>query len=215
MASDDIDAGLGGRLPLLDPGMLKGRQRQLYQKLCSTLVSWADSSGFTGASDDGRLIGPFNPFLYSTGVTPGFLAWMQADSRHTSLGKRVHEIVILTVGAVWKSPYALYAHSAVARQAGVPEAAIQALCRGETPDELTREERLAHRFARQLITESRVDAVRYRETEAVFGPTGLVDLIYVVGMYLFTCALLNAFEIPAPSTTDTEIQANQESNHGA
>jgi hypothetical protein len=30
-----------------------------------------------------------------------------------------------------------------------------------------------------------------------FGRVGLVEMAYLVGMYLLTCALLNAFEIPA------------------
>ena len=194
----DSDARLGGRLPLLDPAKLEGEQEELYGLLSSTLVSWADESGFKGATEDGRLIGPFNPFLYSTGITPGFLAWMQAEGKRTSLGKRVHEVVILSVGAVWQSPYELYSHSAIARKVGVPEPAIHDLVRGRSSDHLTGEEQVAHRFARQLASERRVDADLYREAESVFGRVGLVDMVYLVGMYLLTCALLNAFEIPAP-----------------
>ena len=192
------DAKLGGRLPLLDPEQLEGDQAQLYETLRSTLVRWADSSGFQGETAAGKLIGPFNPYLYSTGITPGFLKWMEADGKYTSLGKRVHEVVILSVGAVWQSPYELYAHSAVARSVGLPEAAIQALVRDEPSDELTPEEQVARRFARELSSERRVGDALYREAEAVFGRQGLVDLVYLVGMYLLTCALLNAFEIPAP-----------------
>jgi hypothetical protein len=134
---DDNNTTLGGRLPLLDPKDLEGDQKKLYALLDSTLISWADASGFKGKTDDGKLIGPFNPFLYSTGITPGFLQWMQAESKHTSLDKRVHEVVILSTGAVRQSPYELYAHSAVAREAGVPEAAIHwpnGSCRYGLPD---------------------------------------------------------------------------------
>jgi 4-carboxymuconolactone decarboxylase len=194
----DAEATLGGRLPLIDPSTLHGAQKDLYDTLRSTLISWADINGFTGMTDDGKLIGPFNPYLYSTGITPGFLAWMQADSKHTTLDKQTHEVVILTVGAIWKSPYEMYAHSAVARHVGLPEAAIEGLCRGETPDELTEGQRLAHRVARQLTREYKVDEELYREAEGHFGPATLVDLVYLVGLYLLTCALLNAFEIPKP-----------------
>ena len=193
--TDDL---LGGRLPLLDPEALEGEQAELYRTLTTTLISWADASGFRGATDDGKLIGPFNPYLYSTGITPGFLKWMEADSKHTTLDKRVHEVVILSVGAVWRSPFELYAHSAVARKAGLPEAAIAALVRGESSDELTAEEKVAHRFARQLAGERRVDRDLYGEAEAAFGRRGLVDMSFLIGLYLLTCAQLNVFEIPAP-----------------
>lgn len=195
---EDNESKLGGRLPLLDPKQLEGDQKTLYEQMDSTLISWADTSGFKGKTNDGRLIGPFNPYLYSPGITPGFLQWMQADSKHTSLDKRVHEVVILSVGAVWKSPYELYAHSAVARKAGVPEAAVQALAAGRSSVDLSLKEQVAHRFARQLAAEYKVDGDLYREAESLFGQTGLVDMVYLVGMYLLTCALLNAFEIPAP-----------------
>ena len=192
------ESALGGRLPLIDPRTLSGDQRTLYDTLRSSLVTWADASGFRGMTDDGKLIGPFNPYLYSTGITPGFLAWMQADSAHTTLDKQTHEVVILTVGAVWRSPYELYAHSAVARTVGLSEQVIEGLCRGETPAELTPGQLVAHRFARQLTREQHVDDDLYREAENQFGSATLVDLVYLVGLYLLTCALLNAFEIPRP-----------------
>lgn len=194
----DKGFSLGGRLPLIDPHTLRGERKELYDTMRSTLISWADANGFTGMTDDGKLIGPFNPYLYSTGITPGFLAWMRADSAHTTLDKQTHEVVILTVGAIWQSPYELYAHSAVARHVGLSEDVIEGLCRGEAPEALTPGQLLAHRFARQLTLEHRVDNALYREAEKYFGAATLVDLVYLVGLYLLTCALLNAFDIPKP-----------------
>jgi len=59
------DRVLGGRLPLLDPKQLEGDQETLYKLLNSTFITWAEASGFKGRTDDGKLIGPFNPNLYS------------------------------------------------------------------------------------------------------------------------------------------------------
>lgn len=123
---------------------------------------------------------------------------VEAESKRTSLDQRVHEVVVLSIGAVWKSPYELYAHSAIARRAGIPKIAIRALIAGKGSEQLLPKEQVAHRFARQLATQYRVDADLYREAESLFGRAGLVDMVYLIGMYLLTCALLNAFEIPAP-----------------
>jgi 4-carboxymuconolactone decarboxylase len=57
---------------------------------------------------------------------------------------------------------------------------------------------VAYRFARHLAAERKVSDGLYREAEAIFGQAGLVDMVYLIGIYLLTCALLNAFEIPAP-----------------
>jgi 4-carboxymuconolactone decarboxylase len=195
----ESDQSLGGRLPLLDPSQLSSAQRESYERLASTMVPFADSVGFQTKTSDGRLIGPFNPALYSPGVSAGFGDFMEAEATSTSLDNRVRQVVILIVGAVWNSPYELYAHSAEARHAGLPDEVIEALVAGQLPAQLSDDEKLAARFAQQLTAERRVDAALYAEAERAYGQRALVDLTLLVGFFHTTCALLNAFEIPAPS----------------
>jgi len=168
-------------------------------------MAWGKQSGFVVKTNDGKFIGPFNPSLYSPGITEGFSNFMDAEPKYTKLDKRTRQIVILTVGGVWNSPYELYAHSAEARKVGVPEEAIQALASGESPKGLTSNELMAHRFARQLSADRRVDDDLYRKAKQAFGEEGLVDMIYLIGIYLVTCALLNGFAIPAPVSAASEV----------
>lgn len=193
---------LGGRLPLLDPSQFSAAQREAYERLAGTMEPFADSVGFETKTSDGRLIGPFNPALYSPGVSAGFGDFMEAEARSTSLDNRVRQVVILTVGAVWNSPYELYAHSAEARQVGLPDEVIEALVAGQIPEQLSDDEKLAARFAQQLSAEHRVDAALYAAAERAYGQRGLVDLTLLVGYFHTTCALLNAFDIPAPHPSD-------------
>jgi len=109
-------------------------------------------------------------------------------------------VVILAVGAVWKSNYELYAHAAAARKAGISEDAIRMLTTGGLPDELSDQEKIAQRYARQLSAERRVDAALYSAAEHAFGQRGLVEITYLTGIYHTVCGLLNAFEIPAPGS---------------
>jgi 4-carboxymuconolactone decarboxylase len=195
---------LGGRLPLLDPKELAPDQAKLYKVMENTLIAWGKQSGFEVNTSDGKFIGPFNPSLYSPGITEGFSTFMDAEPKNTKLDKRTRQVVILTVGGVWNSPYELYAHSAEARKVGLPEEAIQALASGESPKGLTSNELMAHRFARQLSADRRVDDDLYRKAKQAFGEEGLVDMVYLIGIYLVTCALLNGFEIPAPISAASE-----------
>jgi 4-carboxymuconolactone decarboxylase len=203
----ESDQRLGGRLPLLDPSQFAPAQRELYERLAPMLPPWPDSDGFQTKTSDGRLIGPFNPMLCSPGVSAGFVDFIEAEARSTSLDNRVRQVVTLAVGAVWNSPYELYAHSAEARQAGLPDEVIEALVAGGIPDQLSDDEKLAARFAQQLTAEHRVDAALYAAAERAYGQRGLVDLTLLVGYFHTTCALLNAFDIPAPQpshpTTET------------
>src|SRR5580658_2821037 len=94
MARTDL---LGGRLPLLAPSDLSSdKQKQLYERMRTHQVPWAEQHNFLAMTDDERLIGPFNPLLYSPGVGAGFLDFEAAEDASTSLDDRVRQVVILS-----------------------------------------------------------------------------------------------------------------------
>src|SRR6478672_1317288 len=101
---------------------------------------------FQSKLEDGRFIGPFNPILFSPAISSSFLELQETEQKNTSLNQRVRQVVILAVGAVWKSNYELYAHSAAARKAGISEDAIRALTTGGLPEELSDQEKIAQRY---------------------------------------------------------------------
>jgi alkylhydroperoxidase family enzyme len=189
---------LGGRLPLQDPRALGENARRLFDRIDSTMIRWADSIHFQSKTRDGRLIGPFNPVLFSPEIASRFLDLQIAEQQHTTLSDRVRQMVILAVGAVWNAPYELYAHSAAARHAGIAEDAVRKLAAGELADGVSRDEAIAYRYARELCADHRVDAALYDEAERCFGAQGLVDITVLAGIYQTVCGLLNAFDIPSP-----------------
>jgi 4-carboxymuconolactone decarboxylase len=190
---------LGGRLPLLEPEALSTQQKELYDRVIATWGAFGESAHFEVKTEDGRLIGPFNPMLYSPAISSRLLDLMDTEGNDTSLSVRVREVTILAVGAVWGSDYELYAHKGAARKAGLSENEIATLVGGELPDGLSGEEQIAHRYARQLSAEHHVDANLYRSAVEALGAQGVVDLTYLIGTYHITCSLLNSFVIPAPA----------------
>ncbi len=198
MRSAATDDALGGRLRLLSPSELSADQKRTYDVIDTEMVPWAESAGFQSKTDDGRLIGPFNSVLYST-ISPAFLALQAAEQKHTTLDERVRQVVILTVGAVWGCDYERYAHAAVARKAGIADAIIAALAKGDLADGLSAKEQLAQRFTYEITANHRIDDALYDEAQATFGPQGLVDLLYLAGCYDTISSLLNTFKVPAPA----------------
>jgi 4-carboxymuconolactone decarboxylase len=190
--------GLGGRLPLADPANLSPAQRELFDKMTSTVVPWADDTGFHSTTDDGRFIGPFNPALLDPAMTSAAAELLLGERENTSLSGRLREVVILAVGAVWQSDYELYAHTAAARKVGISEVAIRVLVSGGIPEDLSKDETIAAELTRQLSTAHRVDETLYRQAENCFGTKGLTDIVILIGIYHTVCATLNLFEIPAP-----------------
>ncbi|OBB95285.1 carboxymuconolactone decarboxylase family protein [Mycobacterium sp. 852002-40037_SCH5390672] len=191
-------SGLGGRLSLADPGALSRTQRELFDHILSTAVPWAHRSGFAATTTGGQLIGPFNPSLLNPGLATAFLELQAAEQEHTSLDERVRQVVILTVGAVWRAPYELYAHSRVAQRAGLSKTVITELAGGGEPEQLTNAQTAAHRLARQLSTSHCVDDAVYGQAERIFGESGVFDIAVLAGTYHAVCAILTAFAIPAP-----------------
>lgn len=188
----------GGRLPLVDPAMLEGAQKDLYDAINATMVPWADAAPFRSKTTDGRLIGPFNAVLFSPEIGKVFLALQAAEQKHTALSERVRQVIILTVGSVWKAPYELYAHAAVARKAGLSDETVRALAAGRSSAELSDEERAAQQFTRQLTAERRVDDKVYQAAAGYLDEKGLVDMVMLAGCYHVVCSMLNAFAVPAP-----------------
>ncbi|MCZ8381127.1 carboxymuconolactone decarboxylase family protein [Mycobacterium sp. CPCC 205372] len=195
--SDPADA-LGGRLPLADPAALTAEQRALFDRMIARIVPWADEAGFASTAKDGRLIGPFNPALLNPAVTASILDLSVAERTHTSLSQRVREVVILTVGAVWRADYELYAHLALARTAGLSEQAARLIATGKDSNDLRESEKIAQRLTTALSTAHRVDDALYRQAEIAFGAQGLADIAYLIGIYHAVCAVLTLFSIPAP-----------------
>jgi 4-carboxymuconolactone decarboxylase len=195
--SDHTD-GLGGRLPLLDPADLVGAQRELFDKMTSAVVPWADETGFHSTTDGGRFIGPFNAALLNPAMTSASAELLLGEREHTSLSPRVREVVILAVGGVWQSDYELYAHSAAARKVGIPEDAIRVLVTGGIPEGLSEDETTAAELTRQLSTRHHVDEALYRQAERQFGAKGLTDMVILIGIYHTVCATLNLFAVPVP-----------------
>ena len=195
--ADDLER-LGGRTALLPPDTLTAQQRQVYDTINTTMVPWAEKSGFQAKLPDGRLIGPFNTIMLSPEMAQAFLELQAVEGKSTSLSQRVRQVVILAVGAVWSCDYERYAHAAAAKEAGLSPAAIQALSQGGAAEDLSQEEDVARRFTMALTAEHKVDDALFEETRSAFRDRGIVDIVILAGCYELISSLLNAFQVPMP-----------------
>ena len=118
------------------PDFMSDEQKQVYDRVNASTVPWATDAGFRVKAEGGALVGPYNSQLLSPGTDAGYLDMLDAEKKHTSLNPRIREVIILSVGAVWKADYEIYAHSAAGRTAGLSESAIRTLAAGGLPDDL-------------------------------------------------------------------------------
>jgi 4-carboxymuconolactone decarboxylase len=203
-----------GRLPALRRPDLDETQRAFYDTIVAREVpwaesggaravarevAWAESGGARAIAADGTLLGPFNALLLSPVISAAMLEVFRADKAGTSLPARIHEIVIITVGAGCNAGYELYAHRAIGHAAGLPDAIISAIIAGEQPVFESEAEASAHDFTYQLTHAHRVDDETYARAARAFSEAGLMDMVLLAGLYLTVCAIVNAFEVPVPA----------------
>lgn len=206
----NTDQHLGGRLSLIKPNALSSEQRKFYEHLQTKTIPWAKQSGFEAATNDGMLIGPFNPMLRSPEIATALMNVEGTESKLTALSEQVRQVVILTVGGVWQAPYELYAHTAVAHKNGLSKEVIQALAEGREPSGLSEEQTIAHRFTKQIITVHQISPDLYKQAINTFGEKGIVDMIVLAGQYMTVSSLLNAFAVPAPNSAQENEDKKEE-----
>jgi 4-carboxymuconolactone decarboxylase len=145
------------------------------------------------------LSGPFNAFVYAPDVG-GPLATLGAALRFGSpIEQRLIEVAIITVASQWRADFEWLAHARLAREAGVPDAVVEAIGRGEEPEFTVADERVVYAAVRELVTTGQLTDASYAAVLDLLGDTGTVYLVALCGYYSLISFVLNAFRVPLPA----------------
>lgn len=190
------------RLEPIHPEHLDDAQRSLFEQI--TQLTAAQKMGFTLARPDGALVGPFNGFLHFPQF--GQAAWDMnvALSKHTTLPKPVHELIILLTGARFSSRYEIYAHEDVAKHAGLSDTKISTLASGNRPSDLTEQEGIAYDATSALMRGAQLPETTYQLAIRAFGADGVAELIFLAGFYCLISVLLNGYDAAVPGRAEIE-----------
>src|SRR6201996_6382166 len=105
------------RLPLIPPAELTAEQKPLYESMRKGIKS--NFNDFKVISEDGALMGPWNPWLHEPAIGKAIWDLTLAMTASASLPDNVRQIAILAVGARFDAAYEIYAHIAVAEREGM------------------------------------------------------------------------------------------------
>lgn len=180
------------RLPELRRDDLPATGQAVWDLIVST-------RGRQVVSDAGSLSGPFNAFVHAPDAG-GPLASLGAALRFgSSIGPRLTEVAIITVASRWQAEFEWMAHARMARQAGVPDAVVDAIGRGEEPPFTAEDERLVYTAVRELVTTGRLGDASYAAVRGLLGDTGTVEFVALCGYYSLVSFVLNAFDVALPA----------------
>jgi 4-carboxymuconolactone decarboxylase len=187
------------RLTYPDPAQLSPEQKELYDSIAAGPRA-AKRASLVDA--EGHLTGPFNAFLHLPALGKHWSAIGEGLRFRTNLDRGLFELAILIIAVHWRSGHEWAAHARLAREAGIDQAVIDAMRRGERPLLHKFDEDAVFQFVHQLVTERHVSDSAYAAVISALGEEQVVELANAVGYYVALAAMLNAFDVHPPKGLD-------------
>ncbi|GAA3918526.1 carboxymuconolactone decarboxylase family protein [Microbacterium invictum] len=175
------------RISKIAPEEMSPRQQEVFERI---------------AGSRGRLGAPFQVWLQSPELCDrveqlgSYLRW---DS---SLPLRLRELALLIAARRFDAQYSWNAHVDVAVREGIPQGAVDALARRETPVFDRDEDQVFYAFCTELLAEHFVPQELFDQMVGHFGEVGVVDTVASLGNFTMLGMLLNTFEV--------DLQADRE-----
>ena len=171
------------RLPPLDPASMTAEQKRVHDTIA-------------GARKTVR--GPFPMWLRNPALADHANAFGVA-LRDSSIGRRIFELIVITVCRAWSVQYAWSSHAPQAEIAGVSPEVVKAIQNSRTPDFSRDDERVAYTVAQEIMTTKELSKPTYDMAIRQFGEQGTVELISTVGYYAMVGIFLKSSDVPTPT----------------
>jgi len=146
----------------------------------------------------GRILTPYKVWIHSPKVASGMEQIGTFLNKRSSLSEREVEIGILVIARHWQADYVQQAHIRLARDLGVPEAAIEAICADQDPKLTDAHERAVYAFATALVAGTKLSDAEFGKIEAALGRTGIAEILVLLGYYTSVALAMKVHEVPIP-----------------
>ena len=177
------------RLRPLPPGEMNEDQLKYHEIIMQRPI-------FKNLPKTAPLEGPYNPWVRSPIFARSMADFSQYVREDGILENRLVELAIITVGRVWSAEFEFAAHWPRAVEAGISQAAVDAISRNQEPQFEKDDEKAIYDFSKNLTQNCRVDDGIYQAAVEQIGEQGVVELIGLMGFYVMVCMTLNTFEVP-------------------
>ena len=152
-------------------------------------------------------VGPFNALLRSPDVADRVQRVGEYVRFQTTIPAPLNELAILITGRFWSAQFEFWAHSRLARTAGLPDAVIDAVAEGRRPSPMSDDERIVYDFCTEMFRDKAVSDVAFKAVVDRFGEQGVIDLIAACGYYSIVSMVLNVDRYPLPAGEQPPLKA--------
>ncbi len=170
------------RLPELSYDALDEKQKKVHDGIAS--------------GPRGSVRGPFSMLLHSPHLAERVSELGEFVHYRCAVPQKLRELVVLIIARHWTSDYEWAAHEPPARKAGLTDAVVEALRRGERPDFDDPAEAEIYDFCTELLRTGRVSDEVFAPVNERLGDAATVDLVGLIGHYCLVAMTINVFEIP-------------------
>lgn len=186
-----------GRLPRLTPDALDDAQQSVYDGIAGGDRA-KGVQHFPLTAGDGSLNGPFGIMLHAPHLGNPLQQLGSAIRYGTSLSARIREIAILMVAQATGSAFEAWAHEPVGRAAGLTDAELKALARGDftSPDPV---EQASVELVAYVLDGAALDDEVYAALASHLGERPMIEVIALVGYYRTLADLMQVFDVGVPT----------------
>jgi 4-carboxymuconolactone decarboxylase len=188
-----IEQGCGGeRLPLPPSELMDAAQRSAAQALI--------------AGPRKAVFGPFVPLMRTPVLLERVAQLGEALRFNGQLSAPVRELVTAAVAQHLGNQFEWVMHVPLARAAGIPAAALEAIRLGQSPMGLPDYAQTAYDFCVELMEGHEVGDACYLRAQAAFGEAGVVELCTLIGYFAMVSWLMNVARTPSRPTAEAGLR---------
>ncbi|HEY3918293.1 MAG TPA: carboxymuconolactone decarboxylase family protein [Stellaceae bacterium] len=147
----------------------------------------------------GRIPGPYKIWLHSPILMQRLERLGTFLVTESSLKPREQELAILAIAQHWHGNYVFTVHTRVAREAGIPEAAIEAIGAGRLPALSDPREAAVVEIAISAQEPDPASDAVFTRAIAALGEDGLADLLVFLGYYSAVAIAMKLHRVPVPA----------------
>jgi 4-carboxymuconolactone decarboxylase len=192
MDRSETPAEDGRRFKLLTEATMTPRQREAHDGIVS--------GPRKGAA------GPFNALLRSPDVADRVQRVGEYVRFQTTIPAPLNELAILITGRFWSAQFEFWAHSRLAKAAGLDGAIIDAIAEGRRPSTMSADEHIVYDFCTELFRDKAVSDRTFKAAVDRFGEQGVIDLIAASGYYSIVSMVLNVDRYPLPAGAEPPLK---------
>ena len=149
----------------------------------------------------GRLLTPYKIWIHSPELAAAMETIGTFLNKRSSLTEREVELAIVIIATHWQGAYVQAAHVKICLELGYPQAAMDAIRAGESPDLPDPREKAVYDLSRIAMAPGGGADEVYERAEKLLGRDGIAEVLALLGYYSAVAMAMKMHRVPLPGTS--------------